>query len=111
MRVITDIETWFLDHDSRIFRFLVYKKMFTPHEQKMAYMDESEYVSNRYTIAKLHEAIDLGSGNWLLGFWINFDDPENTDKIIEYHRFDDIKLSYFEYDEVYSEINDDGELE
>ena len=99
---VLDIRAWVRANESKIFRYSIYKRIFTPYEQKMAYMDESEFTSTHYKFAKIHEAIDLGSGNWLIGFWVNFDDEENPDKIIEYHKLEDIKLSYFEYDDNFS---------
>lgn len=34
---ITDIETWLLDNEGRIFRYVIYRRMFTPYEQKHAF--------------------------------------------------------------------------
>lgn len=103
MESVTDMKTWVCMNLSKTFRYSVYKRVFTPYEQKMAYMDESEFTSTHYKFAKIHDAVDLGNGNWLIGFWTNFDDEENPDKIIEYHRLEDIKISYFEYDENFSD--------
>lgn len=41
MRQITDMETWLLDNEDRIFRFTVYRRMFTPKEQAAQYFDET----------------------------------------------------------------------
>ena len=35
-KFITDFETWLLDYGDRLYRYLVYKKMFTPYEQQQA---------------------------------------------------------------------------
>ena len=38
--VITDFETWLLDYGDRLYRYLAYKRTFTPYEQQHAFMDE-----------------------------------------------------------------------
>ena len=40
-KFITDFENWLLDYGDRLYRYLVYKKMFTPYEQQQAFEDES----------------------------------------------------------------------
>lgn len=65
-KFITDFETWLLDYGDRLYRYLVYKRMFTPYEQQNAFEDESEYEDTHYELCQIAEAIDLG-GDWLLG--------------------------------------------
>jgi len=91
-RQITDMETWLIDNDDRIFRYLVYRRMFTPYEQQRAFVDESQFESNHYTLAKIEEAIDLGNGDWLLGLRMIIDDEECS--FINYHRLSDIRLEF-----------------
>ena len=38
-KCITDFETWLLHYGDRLYRYLVYKKMFTPYEQQQAFED------------------------------------------------------------------------
>ena len=38
-----DFETFLLDCGERLFRYLVYKRMFTPHEIEKKYSDQSEF--------------------------------------------------------------------
>ena len=65
---ITDLETFMLDNDDRIYRYVVYRRMFTPYEQEEKFQDESFYEDDHYTFARLNEAVELGNGEWLLGF-------------------------------------------
>ena len=65
-KIITDFETWLLDYGDRLYRYLVYKRMFTPYEQQHAFEDESVYEDTHYELCQIAEAIDLG-GDWLLG--------------------------------------------
>lgn len=97
MRIITDMETWLIDNDERIFRFLVYKKMFTPYETQQAFSDQSQYEDIYYHFAIIQEAIDLGNSEWLLGFR-EIVDYEFVDRI-SYYRLSDIRLEYFECDD------------
>lgn len=68
-RIITNFETWLLDEsDTRIFRYCIYRRVYTPLEQEKKYIDESVFEDGgRDTMAKIEEAIDMGNGNWMLG--------------------------------------------
>ena len=98
--VITDLETFMLDNaEDRIFRFLVHRKIFTPYEQEEKFPDESVYEDGGYfKFGRLEEAIDLGYGEWLLGFKMVDDCTWESFDTIEYYKLSDIRISYF-YDE------------
>lgn len=96
-RVITDMETWLLDFDERIFRFVVYKKLFTPYEQDKKFMDESQFEDTHFRFAFIEEAVELGNGEWLLGFREIIDGEICSN--IDYYKLSDIQLSYFEIDQ------------
>lgn len=101
----TDMETWFSDNSDRIYRFVVYKKLFTPYEQEHKFMDESQFEDTHYRFGFIEEAIELGHGEWLLGFR-EIIDGEVYD--INYFKLSDIQLSYFEQDQnILSEEEDD----
>ena len=93
--IITDLETWLIDNDERIYRYLVYKRMFTPYEQQRAFEDETIFEDDYYTLAKITEAIDLGDGEWLLGFTNVDGDTLRVNQYTEYYKLSEIKLSYF----------------
>lgn len=97
-KFITDMETWLLDYGDRIYRYLVYRKMFTPYECEQKYCDETEYENGgHYTLCFIEEAIDLGNSNWMLGMRDIYD-GELSDTI-KYVRLDEIRLEYFECDQ------------
>lgn len=96
-RVITDMETWLLDFDERIFRFVVYKKLFTPYEQDKKFMDESQFEDTHFRFAFIEEAVELGHGEWLLGFREIIDGEICNN--IDYYKLSDIQLSYYECDQ------------
>ena len=93
----TDMETWWLDNNDRIYRFVVYKKLFTPYEQEHKFMDESQFEDISYRYGFIEEAIELGNGEWLLGFREIID--YEVCKYIHYYRLSDIQLSYFGQDQ------------
>lgn len=96
---ITDMLTWLLDNDDQIYRYLIYKKVFTPYEQQKAYMDESEYEDGgHYVLCKIEEAIDLGNGDWLLGLRTISDDGM-VYGTTNYVRLNEIRLSRFDNDQ------------
>lgn len=93
----TDMETWFCDNSDRIYRFVVYKKLFTPYEQDKKFMDESQFEDTHYRFGFIEEAVDLGHGEWLLGFR-EIIEGDVLDRI-NYFRLSDIQLSFFEQDQ------------
>ena len=40
---VTDMDSWLRENRDRLFRFLRYRKVFTPYEIQNAFMDESEF--------------------------------------------------------------------
>lgn len=92
-----DFETWWLDDgQDRLFRLLVYKRMFTPYEQENKFMDESEYEDTHYKFVYIREVIDLGNGDYLLGVQEKYDDAIFDG--LEYYRLSEIRLSYIPAD-------------
>lgn len=103
------MEKWIKENEGKIFRFLIYKKMFTPYEQQEAFSDESQFEENYYNIALLKEAVDLGCGNWLIGFEMISD--HKLSGITQYHRLQDIRLEYFDCDQDILTRGDDDDEE
>ena len=93
----TDMETWFCDNSDRIYRFVVYKKLFTPYEQDKKFSDESQFEDNHFRFGFIEEAIELGQGEWLLGFREVIEGEVCS--YISYFKLSDIQLSYFEQDQ------------
>lgn len=104
---ITDLETWLIDNDERIYRYLVYKRMFTPYEQQRAFEDETIFEDDYYTLAKITEAIDLGNGEWLLGFTSVDRDTLRINQYTEYYKLSEIRLSYFGDEKKIRDVEED----
>ena len=94
--ICTDMETWSCDNSDRIYRFVVYKRLFTPYEQEHKFMDESQFEDTHYRFGFIEEVIELGNGEWLLGFREIIDGEVCS--CINYFKLSDIQLSYFEQD-------------
>lgn len=98
MRQITDMETWLLDNDGRIFRFTVYRRMFTPKEQAEKYIDETFFEDGgTYQYGIVEEAVELGHGEWLLGIREVCEDT--ICEVISYYRLSEIRLHCFDKDQ------------
>ena len=104
LKFITDFETWLLDYGDRLYRYLVYKRMFTTE-------NESEYEDDHYELCQIAEAIDLG-GDWLLGLR-TIEEDGKIYGMIHYYKLSEIRLAFFENDqhiELYEEEKNDNEL-
>lgn len=105
--IVTDFETWLHDvGEDRLFRFLVYKRSYTPFEQREAFVDQSEFDTDAYRFGRIEEAVDLGSGEWILGFREELDDYVSD--TVSYYRLSEIRLSWREAD-VTGEEDEEGD--
>lgn len=58
--------TFVLDYNNKVFTVLVYKRMFTPYEMDKKFQDETIYEDS--FDGKIELCVDLGNGDFLLGF-------------------------------------------
>lgn len=107
VRQITDMETWLLDNDNKVFRYVVYRRMYTPYEQKQAFIDETFYEDTHYNLGYIEEAIDMGDGEWVIGFRNVCDGDETDLGRIDYYKLSEIRLSCFDIDQNNFEEDDD----
>lgn len=110
----TDMDQWIKENKDRLFRFLRYRKVFTPYEVKEAFMDESEFEDEGYyQYGFIREAISLGAGDWLLGFQPAIMESGEVKDTIEYARLSDIRLSYNSNDihKLYDDGSEDEDFE
>lgn len=93
-----DIYTWLHDvGEDKLFRFVVYRRIFTPYEQEQKFSDESQYEDTHFTFGYIKELINLENGDYLIGFNICDDDGSELG-VIEYYRLSEIRLSCFDVD-------------
>ena len=81
----------------RLFRFWVYKRLFTPLEQEKQYIDECVYEDTHADTGIIREAIVLPDNDLLLGFYIpccDTVDEEDEYKHIDYYKLSEIRMEY-----------------
>lgn len=109
------IAGWASDNRGAVFRYLTYKKLFTPYEQENKFMDESQFEDIHYSYGKLEGVFDLGSGEVLLAFrelldgynpCTSKDDFEETGMTV-YRRLSDIQLYKFDCDAGIEVVSED----
>lgn len=94
------------------FRYWIYRRIFTPYEQDKKYADDSFYEDSYCKVAYINSCIDLGNGDYLIGFEDTeaFHDKEMK-RSIEFCKLSEIRLEWYEHDqEWYSEEEEDGEV-
>jgi len=103
MELYGDFETFLLDNRDRVFRFWVFKRMFTPLEMAEKYIDESQFESTHCTLGIIRECIMLNDGDYLLGFQTVYEDCEDDDtdepRCIDYYKLSEIRLGFYQYDQ------------
>lgn len=111
MTVYDDFKQFFMQNPNRIFRYWVYRRMFTPYEQKQAYMDESFFEQGHALFGVVREVIPLPDGDLLLGIAELTEDVSELSaelRQIAYHRLSDLHLMYMPMDA--QELDPDGLL-
>lgn len=91
---MTDFETWVLDNSDRVYRYWVYKKMFTPYEQDQKFTDETCYECEECSFGCIQEAIELPDGDILLGFVDPADVGTGVEGYIIYQKLSEIHINY-----------------
>ena len=81
----------------KIWRFLVYKRMFTPYEQEQKFSDDDEFTSIHYEFAKIKNVFPVDNDFIIIFDILDSDDKESYghEKI---YRLSEIRLSSYEYD-------------
>ena len=91
-----DIWTWLNNVGDRVFRYWIYKRMFTPYEQERKSEYQIEYEEETAKTGIIRECIELPDGDCLVGFqnvpedW----DDENEPKHLDYYKLSEIRLAY-----------------
>ena len=97
---MTDFETWVHDYEGRVYRYWVYKRMFTPLEVEKKYTDETYYEDNECEFGMIYEAIELPDGDILIGFI----DPDNegttVEGMIEYYKLSELRFQCLPCDQL-----------
>ena len=95
---MTDFTTWLLDNDGRIYRYWVYKRMFTPDEQEAKYIDQSVFEDVECKHGIIEEAVELPDGDVLIGFADPACIGTKYEKSLDYYKLSAIQLAYYPAD-------------
>ena len=101
MTVYEDFRQFIEQNPNRIYRYWVYRRMYTPYEQKQGFMDESFFEQSQALFGVIREVIPLSNGDLLLGIAdITEDASELTaeNRQRAYHRLSDLLLMYMPLD-------------
>lgn len=102
IKMITDFKTWMRDVGfDRTFWILEYRRVgdWTPIEMENKYMDQSQYVDDRYTHVKIKEVIELPDGDILIGY-IDVTDSEwdgdfdENKAVINYRKLSQLEICW-----------------
>ena len=103
-RVLESLTTYdsFIDfirkNPNRVFRYWVYKKVFTPFEQEKKFSDESRYEDDYANFGVVREIIPLPESDYLLGIaqvFETLEDLKEDHAHIDYFRLSEIRLAYY----------------
>lgn len=96
-----NFESFIHQNANRVFRYWIYKRIYTPYEQDQKFINENIYENCTCSYAYIRECIALPDGDYLIGF----EDAETANctgddycQYIEYCKLSEIRLSYCESD-------------
>jgi len=92
------IVDFFTNNPNRIFRYSVYRRMFTPQETDKKYSDQSFFESTYINTGMVREVIPLPDGDVMLGIAAVSEDISDM-SYLEYFRLSEIRLSYWPKDD------------
>ena len=125
MKNFDQIKKYFEDNKDKVFRYVIYKRMFTPYEQDKKFSDASIYEDDFFTHCKIKNVLPLGEDDFILEAERVFSDDEEYDPETctwtEFVKFSEIRLSCFDRDNrpqndddkastAYYQIDDDGNV-
>ena len=104
---MTDMETFILDNQDKIFRYYKYVRVWTPYELDKKYSDESIFENGGYAeFVYIRQAIELPDGDVLLKMEVThnpdddmlYQDEDENGIIYKYEKLSGIVLEEYEYD-------------
>lgn len=96
-----DMHTFVSDNADKVFRYWVYKRMFTPLEVEKKYVDQSEFEDTTASFGIIRYLVELPNGDFLIGFSPVYDDEVSQD--VDYHRLSDIHMCMCDCDQYHRE--------
>lgn len=105
-----DIWTWLHDIEPRVFRYWVYRRMFTPKEQDAKFIDEGFYEDSYCKFGIIRECIQLPDNDILIGFQDAelYDSGTVLSDSISYFRLTEIRMAYCKCDQTIVKEEEEG---
>lgn len=98
-----DFWTYLQDVGPRVFRYWVYRRMFTPDEQSKKYIDQEFFEDSYCKMGIIKECIQLPDNDLLIGF-MDMDEEgvigEDGNRSISYYKLSEIRMEYCERDQL-----------
>lgn len=94
--VYGDFETFVSDMSERIFRYWVYRRMFTPLETEKKYIDQDYFEDSYCKHGVMKECIKLADNDYLIGFQDIIVDDRSITYLdgISYYKLSEIRLAF-----------------
>lgn len=92
-----DLHTFVADNSERVFRYWVYKRMFTPLEQSRNYCDQSLFEDSSASFGIIKDLVELPNGDFLIGFASVYEDDVSHD--VYYYKLSEIRMCICECDQ------------
>ena len=97
----------FLQANERtVFRFWVYRRMFTPYEEKEALTDESVFEDITARFGIIRQCIPIGNNDFVLGIQLFYDEEIDADapyESLEFFKFSEIRMAFYKDDQMKEE--------
>lgn len=96
MDTYTDFHSFIKAYEGEIFRYWIYRRVFTPYQQKECFIDESVFEDTHANVGIIRDYIPLSDGDFLLGFQpVDDFDPYNITEFdfVEYYKLSEIRLN------------------
>jgi len=94
---ITSMDQLFAESDGLVFRYQVYRRIFTPYEQQNASVFESCFESANYQFGYIEKLIPLGDSEWLIGFREIYEGLESG--VVRFFKLSEIRLEIWDVDQ------------
>lgn len=106
--ITTDFNDFCEINADTVFRYWIYRRMYTPFEKEKKYSDETWYEDSFCTFAHIGNVIALPDGDYLIEFLV-VDEDMNYWGRKQYCKLSEIRLEQFDCDNEPEEIEDNVE--
>ena len=101
IKVYESVADFFTSNPDRLYRFWVYKHIFTPDEIDKKYIDQTPYEESRCRTGVIREVIPLPDGDLLIGFaeiYESLAELGADNRAMAYFRLSEIRINFLPMD-------------